>query len=128
MDCKMMIKRRTPYVTQLGNMDCGIACLTMIFNYYGVKVDIVDVGSDICIGRDGVTLSKLKNISEKYGFTFNAYRYEYSKKNLEDKLPAILFSGSHYVVIERKNRANKYSIIDPAKGKIYLDFEIYFIL
>jgi len=119
----MMIKRRTPYVTQLGNMDCGIACLTMIFNYYGVKVDIVDVGSDICIGRDGVTLSKLKNISEKYGFTFNAYRYEYSKKNLEDKLPAILFSGSHYVVIERKNRANKYSIIDPAKGKIYLDFE-----
>lgn len=119
----MMIKRRTPYVTQLGNMDCGIACLTMIFNYYGVRVDIVDVGSDICIGRDGVTLSKLKNISEKYGFTFNAYRYEYSKKNLEDNLPAILFSGSHYVVIERKNRANKYTIIDPAKGKIYLDFE-----
>ena len=43
----MMIKRRTPYVTQLGNMDCGIACLTMIFNYYGVKVDIVDVGSAV---------------------------------------------------------------------------------
>lgn len=119
----MMIKRRIRYVAQLGNMDCGIACLTMIFNYYGVKVDIVDIGSDVYIGRDGVTLLKLKSISEKYGFKFNAYQYEYSKKILESNLPAILFNGSHYVVIEKKSRTNKYVIIDPAKGRLYFDFE-----
>ena len=48
-----MFQKKVHYVSQLGSMDCGIACLTMILNYYGCKSDIVDIGAEIQIGRDG---------------------------------------------------------------------------
>lgn len=50
-----MFQKKVHYVSQLGSMDCGIACLTMILNYYGCKSDIVDIGAEIQIGRDGMT-------------------------------------------------------------------------
>lgn len=48
------MQKKVPYVAQLGNMDCSIACMTMLFRYYGLDVDIVDVGQVVHIGRDGV--------------------------------------------------------------------------
>lgn len=115
-------RRKIPYVAQLGSMDCGIACLTMIFNYYGCKVDIVDVGSEFCIGRDGMTLAQMKAISEKYGFKFVAYKYAFDEKNLISKLPAILCSDSHYIVVEKIKKNGKYVVLDPAKGKDNIEF------
>lgn len=55
-----MFQKKVHYVSQLGSMDCGIACLTMILNYYGCKSDIVDIGAEIQIGRDGMTLAQMK--------------------------------------------------------------------
>lgn len=100
----MRLKRRVPYVSQLGNMDCGVACLTMLFNYHGLKLDIVDIGMDMQVGRDGVSLVTLKKIAEKYGFKFAAYKYGYNQDNLDRNLPAILLNGSHYVIVERKKK------------------------
>lgn len=54
------MRKKVPYVAQLGNMDCSIACMTMLFRYYGLNVDIVDVGQAVHIGRDGVSLAELK--------------------------------------------------------------------
>ncbi|WP_415961320.1 cysteine peptidase family C39 domain-containing protein [Ruthenibacterium lactatiformans] len=34
------MQKKVPYVAQLGNMDCSIACMTMLFRYYGLDVDI----------------------------------------------------------------------------------------
>ena len=51
------MQKKVPYVAQLGNMDCSIACMTMLFRYYGLDVDIVDVGQVVHIGRDGVNCS-----------------------------------------------------------------------
>lgn len=33
-----MFQKKVHYVSQLGSMDCGIACLTMILIITGVKV------------------------------------------------------------------------------------------
>lgn len=117
------MRKRIPYISQLGIMDCGSACLTMIFNYYGVKVDIVDVGSEVYIGRDGMSLAIMKEVAEKYGFKFGAYKYEYQKENLIAMLPVILCSENHYVIVERKNKNNQYVIIDPAKGRYKSSFD-----
>ena len=117
-----MLKRKIPYVAQLGSMDCGSACLTMLFNYYGIKADIVDVGSLVYIGRDGMSLATMKEVANKFGFNFNAYRYEYNQNNLDQMLPVILYSGSHYAIIEKKTRRGEYIIIDPAKGHNKISF------
>lgn len=103
-------------------MDCGVACLTMLFNYFGLKSDIVDVGAEVCIGRDGMTLVQMKAITEAYGFKFSAYQYSYEQKNLDSMLPAILCNDSHYIVVERARRNGKYTIIDPAKGRSAVEF------
>ena len=93
--------KKVPYVAQLGTMDCGIACLTMIFRYYGRKVDIVDVGSNIPIGRDGISIATMRDIAEKHGFKLVAYNHDYSEEEIERRLPAILYSGTHFVVAEK---------------------------
>lgn len=118
----MRLKRRVPYVSQLGNMDCGVACLTMLFNYHGLKLDIVDIGMDMQVGRDGVSLVTLKKIAEKYGFKFAAYKYGYNQDNLDRNLPVILLNGSHYVIVERKKKKDQYIIVDSARGKSLAEF------
>lgn len=120
---RFILKRtKIPFVAQLGSMDCGAACLAMLFNYYGCKVDIVDISTYIHIGRDGMSLSIMKETAEKYGFRFSAYQYSYEQKNLDSMLPVILCNDSHYIVVERIRRNGKYTIIDPAKGRSLVDF------
>lgn len=123
LEVRFILKRRKiPYVAQLGSMDCGAACLVMLFNYYGYKADIVDISTCIRIGRDGMPLSVMKDTAEKYGFMFSAYQYSYEQKNLDSMLPAILCNDSHYIVVEKAKRNERYTIIDPAKGRSIVDF------
>lgn len=75
------MQKKVPYVAQLGNMDCSIACMTMLFRYYGLDVDIVDVGQVVHIGRDGVNLTQLKQATQQFGFKCTAYR---SLKRISD--------------------------------------------
>lgn len=76
------MQKKVPYVAQLGNMDCSIACMTMLFRYYGLDVDIVDVGQVVHIGRDGVNLTQLKQATQQFGFKCTAYRYNKQKNIL----------------------------------------------
>lgn len=69
------MQKKVPYVAQLGNMDCSIACMTMLFRYYGLDVDIVDVGQVVHIGRDGVNLTQLKQATQQFGFKCTAYAH-----------------------------------------------------
>lgn len=80
------MQKKVPYVAQLGNMDCSIACMTMLFRYYGLDVDIVDVGQVVHIGRDGVNLTQLKQATQQFGFKCTAY---------PDCLPAEGVQGQH---------------------------------
>lgn len=88
------MQKKVPYVAQLGNMDCSIACMTMLFRYYGLDVDIVDVGQVVHIGRDGVNLTQLKQATQQFGFKCTAYRYNKQKNILDSNLPAVVYSGS----------------------------------
>lgn len=84
------MQKKVPYVAQLGNMDCSIACMTMLFRYYGLDVDIVDVGQVVHIGRDGVNLTQLKQATQQFGFKCTAYRYNKQKNILDSNLPGFM--------------------------------------
>lgn len=92
------MQKKVPYVAQLGNMDCSIACMTMLFRYYGLDVDIVDVGQVVHIGRDGVNLTQLKQATQQFGFKCTAYRYNKQKNILDSNLPAVVYSGSQLLI------------------------------
>lgn len=36
--------KSVPLIRQMGTTDCGIACLTMLFQYYGFNIDIIYFG------------------------------------------------------------------------------------
>lgn len=118
-----MKQKRVQLIRQIGITDCGLACLTMLFNYYGYNIDISELKAKNSVGRNGLSLAKLKEICQENHFQFKAYKNFSSENDLLTNLPAILLSKTnHYVVVSRK-RNTKFEILDPINGKIQLSFD-----
>ena len=97
--------------------------MTMLFNYYGYNIDISELKAKNSVGRNGLSLAKLKEICQENYFQFKAYKNFSSENDLLMNLPAILFSKTnHYVVVSRK-RNNTFELLDPVKGKIQVSFD-----
>lgn len=47
-----MKQKRVPLIRQVGITDCGFACLTMLFNYYGYNIDISELKAKNSVGRN----------------------------------------------------------------------------
>lgn len=114
----MINLKKINLIRQLGNLDCASACITMILNFHGYKCDISEISAMLDIGRDGVSLRKMKNLVEEIGFQFKAVHLKLDLNIMKMHLPFIAISkNNHYVVIENiKN--NKIYLLDPEKGKI----------
>lgn len=118
----MKIGRKVPLIRQLGTSDCGAACLTMIFQYYGCKVNINDVKRKLDMGRDGLSLMDMKKVSETFGFQFSAYEDFKNEENIISNLPLIMGTkNNHYFVVAEKVK-DGYLINDPVEGKKVITF------
>lgn len=87
-----MHKKSVPLIRQMGTTDCGIAALTMIFQYYKYKIDISELKATTSIGRNGMSLAKMKEITEEHNFSFKAYGNYETEENLIKCLPIIMCS------------------------------------
>lgn len=103
-------------VRQLGNLDCSSACLTMLLNYYGMRCSISEISAQLNVGRDGVSLRKIKGFCESIGFEFKAMHAAYMLNDAVIPFMAIS-NKKHYVVVE-KIKKNIIYIIDPEQGRI----------
>lgn len=118
----MKIRRKVPLVRQLGTTDCGAACLTMIFQYYGCKANINDIKGKLDMGRDGLSLMDMKKVSEAFGFKFSAYEDYIDEENIVNNLPLIMGTkDNHYFVVADKVK-NGYITNDPVEGKKIVAF------
>lgn len=74
------------------------------------------------IGRNGMSLAKMKEITEEHNFSFKAYGNYETEENLIKCLPIIMCSKeNHYVVVAEK-KYGKYILLDPLKGKEKVDY------
>lgn len=118
----MKAGRKVPLVRQLGTSDCGAACLTMIFQYYGCKVNINNVKRELDVGRDGLSLMDMKKVSETFGFKFLVYEDFVDEGNIISNLPLIMGTkNNHYFVVAEKVK-DGYLINDPVEGKKVITF------
>ena len=118
-----MKKRRLfPFIQQNGMMECGPACLAMIFKYYGYH-NIQSLISQLAeVTISGTNLYMLGEVAGQFGFKAEAYEMEY-KYLMEIPLPCIAhYSGIHYIVIYKATE-NSVWIADPAYGKDKLSKE-----
>lgn len=68
--------RRTPFVLQQSEMDCGPACLSMIGKFYGAALSINEIKSIAVTSKSGTTLQGLADTAQALGFD------AYGKKRL----------------------------------------------
>lgn len=116
-------------VTQPDEMNCGVACLSMICAYYGVdKMSLAIIREFAKTDREGNSMYSLKVAAEKLHLKSNAYKAD--KQDLIDKevsLPAIVHTVvdglyQHYMVIFEANKKNVV-LGDPAVGQITMKWD-----
>lgn len=111
---------RVKFINQLSQTGCGVACLTMLLNYYGNKVQIFEVSKKCSTSRNGTSLRELIDACESYNLNSRAVKIE-DLDTLNDRkgvFPCIAVLNSHHYVVLTRIKKNKVYYIDPQYGYI----------
>jgi len=111
-------------ILQTEAAECGLACLAMVANYHGHKIDLNTLRREYPISLKGATLQSLINTADKLQMASRPLRLD-----LEDlpnlKLPCILHWDMNHFVVLKKVTAKNITILDPAVGeRVYLLSEV----
>lgn len=113
-------------ILQNNNKDCLLACYAMVLDYFGSKIPIHKLYENKSIPADGLSASYLNKLNEKYKLSMKVYKASNEElRTLFYKTthPFIIYwNNSHFVVVE-KIKDKKWTIIDPAFGRIKYTFE-----
>ncbi|MCL1695626.1 MULTISPECIES: peptidase domain-containing ABC transporter [unclassified Lysinibacillus] len=112
--------KKVPYIEQMSQTECGIACLAMIAAYYKCNIPLYELREKLGNGRDGNTLYDLYQVAKEYKFETKCLKASVNNISQVD-LPVIIFwEHKHYVVLE-KIKNNHFYIIDPSFGRKKVD-------
>lgn len=108
-----------PFVKQHDLMQCGVACLKMICQFYHCYITLDKLDNLCNPTSEGVSLRGISEAAQEIGFNTTALKI---KPDLLTQLPlpAILhWNQNHFVVLYKiGNNGKSYYISDPAKGKV----------
>jgi len=107
-------------ILQAESSECGLACIAMVTNYYGYRIDLNSMRQKYSISLKGANLNSLIGIAHQMQLASRPLRLEMDELNAL-QLPCILhWDLTHFVVLKKVSR--KYLlIIDPASGEKKLD-------
>jgi ATP-binding cassette, subfamily B, bacterial len=116
---KSMLRKRLPEVRQMSEVECGLACLTMILHYYGCRTSLSELRTGSGVGRDGLSALQLVRTARRYGMRVRAISLKRSEFRFVS-LPAIVhWEFNHFLVVEKWSRKHV-SVVDPAQGRYRL--------
>ena len=114
-----MFRRRVPEVRQMSEVECGLACLTMILNYYGHAISLPELRERSGVGRDGVSALEIVRTGRDEGMRVRAVSLQRNDLRFV-RLPAIVhWEFGHFLVVERWS-AQRVDVVDPAHGRYRL--------
>ena len=94
-------KKRVPVVLQSEAAECGIACMTMIAQYYSDKRDLNALRQTVSVSLRGTTLKDVMRIASDLGFQTRAIKIE-MEHLAQLSCPAILhWNMNHFVVLTK---------------------------
>ena len=109
-------------ILQLSPTECGLACTAMVMRSHRRGVTMRHLRRLVDVGRDGLSLQKLRTILIDQGFDVKIMRGSARALRLAP-LPAIcMWQDSHFVVVD-SIRNDKYRVLDPASGAVTMDYE-----
>lgn len=112
-----------PFREQKDAKDCGPACLAMILQYYGVRMDIDSLRFQCGIGKNGVSLGAISRVAEKNGFRSSGGMMSLHYLINQVKLPCIAhWNQNHFIVVYKVQKSCNgkmcISVADPMSGLI----------
>ena len=113
-----------PIVYQKDSMQCGIACLAAVSEYYGKKYSLNFLENFCFATTEGVSLKGLEEAAQILGFRTHAGKVPlHSLKKLP--LPCILhWNQNHFVVLYKiTKKGNLFHIADPGRGLMSYSLE-----
>lgn len=113
----MFMKRgKLSVIHQAERSECALACLAMVLNFHGHRVDINTLRYRCRLSQRGITLKAMVNLCSSLDLSARPLRLEITDIS-KLALPAILhWNLEHYVVLESVNRQGLV-IHDPASGR-----------
>lgn len=110
------LTKRYPFRKQHSASDCGVACLTMVGQYWGKNFSITQLRSVANVDRSGASIKGLIMAAEYLGFAPRPIKADLPGLARQE-LPAIAhWEGNHYVVVYRVTR-DRVIISDPQIGR-----------
>lgn len=110
--------KRFPITLQHDSMQCGIACLQMVCQYYGRTYSMEAVSNFCHATTEGVSMLGISEASENLGIESVSAKVSVEKLT-KAPMPCILhWSQSHFVVLYRVKKGREFYIADPAKGLV----------
>lgn len=96
--------------------ECGLACLSMIANYWGHQIDIASMRRRFSVSLKGVTLKSLITIAQALSMQCRPLKLD--MQHLPQlKLPCILHWDMNHFVVLKKVSSGRVLIHDPAVGE-----------
>src|SRR5919199_6321249 len=111
-----VLRKRVPEVRQMSEVECGLACLTMILNYYGCGISLAELRTRCGVGSDGLSALEIVRTARDHGMRVRAVSLQRNDFRFV-ALPAIVhWEFDHFLVVERWSR-KQVDVIDPARGR-----------
>ena len=111
-----------PFIKQHDAMECGVACLAMVCNFFRIEYSI-EYLSRICFATtEGVSLKAITETAQTIGLASVSVRISV-KELMTHKLCSILHWNQNHFVVLYKVKKNRFYIADPAKGLVKYNLE-----
>ncbi len=113
-----------PFYKQRDSMQCGVACLLMICEYYGKKYSYEYISRICCATNEGVSLLAIKYAAKEVGLYAEGHKLDIESL-LKLPLPCLLhWNQNHFVILFKVSKdGQKFYIADPGKGLVVFCLE-----
>ncbi len=103
---------------QRDTMQCGIACLQMICNFWGICYSF-ELLSNLCFAtKEGISILGLSNAAQRLGFKTSSVRINLNQLQIIQGPCILHWNQNHFVVLYNVDKKGYYYIADPSKGLI----------
>ncbi len=111
-----LTRRNLPLIMQEANGECGLACIAMVAQWHGHKLDLPYLRGVYPTTRRGLSLANLSQIADQLRFDVRGYQIDDTADLAKVRLPAILHWGKNHFVVLKSVRRGVFTVHNPAAG------------